>query len=150
MLAESAVSKGSLYHHFDGKQGLVLAYLERERDGWLANATRVDDREATPGERVELLFASIGAAVRSGTFHGCPFTNAVIERLDDAQVRAVVADHNRQVSEHVTTFLGGEPSDPVVEQLLVLYNGALTALKVTGDLSYVRQASDLARQLVET
>lgn len=149
VLSESAVSKGSLYHHFDGKQGLLLAYLERERDGWLANAMNIDDPGVSAGDRVELLFGSIGVAVRSGTFHGCPFTNAVIERPDDAEVQAVVEDHNRQLSEHIADLIGRPASDRVVEQIFVLYNGALTTLKVTRDLGYAQQASQLARRLVE-
>lgn len=148
VLAESGAAKGSLYHHFGGKQGLVLAYLERERDAWLAGAQLAYDPAVDAATRLERMFGTVAAAVRDGSFHGCPFTNAVIERPDDAEVRASVDDYTRRLRVHIATLIDEEASDAVVGDIFVIYNGALTAVKLTRDVAYLEEAGRLARSLI--
>lgn len=148
ILAESGVAKGTLYHHFDGKQGLLLAYLARERANWESGALAADDPGAGAADRLNRMFESVVDAVRAGTFHGCPFTNAVIERPHDVDVRASVDDYSERLRRHIAEILGAESSSLKVQQIFVIYNGALTTVKLTRDVKYLRRSSDLAQRLV--
>lgn len=148
ILSESGAAKGSLYHHFNGKQGLVLAYLERERDTWLAGAQLAYDPATDPVTRIENMFEGVAAAVRDGSFHGCPFTNAVIERPDDAEVRAVVDDYIRRLRVHIATLIDAPASSAVVGDIFLIYNGALTSMKLTRDIAYLEEAGRLAKSLI--
>lgn len=148
ILAESKVAKGSLYHHFAGKQALVLAYLQRERDAWQRSATASDDPTLDAGARLDALFSGVVHSVQAGTFYGCPFTNAIIERPDDAEVRAAVDGYCDQLRQHLAAITGESPTSALVQQLFVVYNGTLTALKLTRDLEAVERARGLAQQLL--
>lgn len=148
ILAESKVAKGSLYHHFSGKQALVLAYLQRERDDWQRSATASDDLTLDAGARLDALFSGVVDSVHAGTFHGCPFTNAIIERPDDAEVRAAVDGYCDQLRQHLAVITGENPTSALVQQLFIVYNGALTALKLTRDLEAIESARSMAQQLL--
>lgn len=148
ILAESKVAKGSLYHHFAGKQALVLAYLQRERDDWEQSATARDDPKLDAGARLDTFFSGVIHSVHAGTFHGCPFTNAIIERPEDAEVRAAVDGYCEQLRQHLAAITGESPTSTLVQQLFVVYNGALTALKLTRDLAAVERARGLAQQML--
>ncbi len=109
VLADAGVAKGSMYHHFDGKQALVLAYLRQELDLWRRRAELLDRPERPAGERVGLLFDALAGSVDDGTFHGCPFTNAVIERPDDPAVGQVVTDYRQAFARHLGALTGPRP-----------------------------------------
>ena len=146
VLADAGVAKGSMYHHFDGKQGLVLAYLRQELDLWRRRAELLDRPDRPAGERVGLLFSALAGSVDDGTFHGCPFTNAVIERPDDPAVGQVVADYRQAFARHLGALTGAPAEDPLVGHLMLLYDGAMTAAKLTHDSAAVRMAGTLAQK----
>lgn len=148
ILSESGVAKGSLYHHFSGKQGLLLAYLQREREIWHAGAIIADDSAASAAVRLDRMFQGVADSVLAGTFHGCPFTNAIIERPHDREVRIAVDDYCDKLRQHIADITGNAPSSPVVDEIFLLYNGALTSVKLTRDVAYLRRASMVATALV--
>lgn len=146
LLAESGVAKGSMYHHFHGKQGVVLAYLTAEKDTWVREARAADRPERPSEDRVGLLFESLSEAVRSGAFHGCPFTNATVERPDDAEVGAIVTEYRALFAGHLAELLSTDPEDPLVERVTIIYDGATTAAKLTRDPDRVAFAGRMARE----
>lgn len=148
VIAEAGVAKGSMYHHFAGKQALVIAYLDAEKEAWQAGAEAGDDASLPSAERVAAIFSSVARAVDAGTFHGCPFTNAVIERPKDEEIRAVIRDYRRAVADHLRMILGVASSPALVTTLMVLYDGAITAAKLSGQSGDVAIAGDVARKLV--
>lgn len=146
VLADAGVAKGSMYHHFDGKQGLVLAYLRHELAQWRRRAELLDRPDRPAAERVGLLFSELADSVDNGSFHGCPFTNATIERPDDPEVGQVVADYRQDFARHWGALTQTTADDPLVGHLMLLYDGATTAAKLTRDSAVVRRAGDLAQQ----
>ncbi len=138
-----------MYHHFASKQALVIAYLEDQKHGWKAGADAADNPGSSAGERIGYLFTVLADAVDSGTFHGCPFTNAAIERPDDSQIWAVIIDYRRVVAAHFGGLLGAGASPQLVALLMVLYDGATTGAKLSHSSHEVRIASELAQQLVQ-
>jgi len=94
VLQASGVNSGSLYHFFPGKQDLLLAVLERYRDGigemLLAPAWQgVDD----PIERVFALLARYREGiVMTDCTYGCPIGSLALEIHEpDPPVRAALA-----------------------------------------------------------
>ncbi|MEO6505780.1 MAG: TetR/AcrR family transcriptional regulator [Terrimesophilobacter sp.] len=150
VIAEAKVAKGSMYHHFHNKQGLVATYLRGQEDAWKRNAEAVDSPTASAPQRVALMFSVVANAVTNGTFHGCPFTNAVVECPHDEAIRKIVKEYRRTVAEHIGHLLGTHPDDPVVSQVMVLYDGAITSAKQTHDPELVEMASVMAQQLTRT
>lgn len=146
VLADADVSKGSMYHHFDGKQGLVVAYLRYELDLWRRRTELLDRPDLPTAGRVGLFFDRLAGSVGDGSFHGCPFTNAMVERPDDAAVGQVVADYRQALAEHLGSLAGAPADSALTGHLVLLYDGAMTAAKLTHDAAAVRLAGALARE----
>ena len=148
VIAEAGVSKGSMYHHFAGKQALVIAYLQAQKIGWQSGVEAADQATSSSTERIAAMFAVLADSVDHGTFHGCPFTSAAIERPDDQEIREVITAYRHTVGDHIRVLLDNRNSPGLVSRLMVLYDGATTAAKLTGNSGDVRIASQLAQQLV--
>lgn len=148
VIAASGATKGSLYHHFHNKDGLVAAYLRGESETWQVAAQRVDDPAAGATERVALMFTIPSSAIEAHTFHGCPFTNAMVERPHDAAIAQIVLDYRHTMSAHVGGLIGAAPADPIVAQVVVLYDGGVTGAKQTRSAEPVRVASEMAQERV--
>ncbi|GAB3143167.1 TetR/AcrR family transcriptional regulator [Marisediminicola antarctica] len=148
VVREAGVAKASLYNNFASKEALVVAYLEHELDGWIVGARAQDDPLSPSTERVAALFEALARSVESHTFHGCPFTNAVIELPDCPPVRAV-ADRYRDVVRAHLAHIGRQDADSTAAaRLLLLYDAAITAAKVARDAGLVREASTMAQEIV--
>ncbi len=149
VIAEAGAAKGSMYYHFHNKQALVAAYLRGQEAAWKRNAETADSPTADPSERVARMFSIVANAVVNGTFHGCAFTNAIVECPNDETIRNIVKDYRLTVGNHIAHLLGTHIGDPVVPQIMVLYDGAITSAKQTHDAALVEMASTMAQQLVE-
>jgi TetR/AcrR family transcriptional repressor of nem operon len=94
ILHESDVHAGSLYHAFPTKQELLLAVLERYRDGlypMLLNPAWAE--VADPMERIFALLARYREAlVATDCFYGCPIGSLALELHEpDPPVRELLA-----------------------------------------------------------
>lgn len=148
VVRDAGVAKASLYNNFSSKEALVVAYLEYESDEWIRTAGGLDDSQQPPRERVAALFEALARAVESQTFHGCPFTNAVIELPECVSVRSVVERYRGVVRAHFADLACADVDSTVVSRLALLYDAAITAAKVARDASLVREASAMAQDLV--
>jgi len=149
VVREAGVAKASLYNNFASKEALVVAYLEHELDGWIVGARAQDDPLSPSTERVAALFEALARAVESRTFHGCPFTNAVIELPDCVPVRAVADRYRDVVRVHLAHIGRQDAASTTTTRLVLLYDAAITAAKVGRDAALVREASTMAQELVQ-
>jgi AcrR family transcriptional regulator len=149
VVRNAGVAKASLYNNFANKEALVVAYLEQELDGWIRNAHVLDNPLSPRRERVAALFEALARSVELNTFHGCPFTNAVIELPECAAVRTVAQDYRAVVRTHLANLLGADTLSTAVSRLVLLYDAAITAAKVGRDAALVREASTMAQELVD-
>src|SRR3712207_4141665 len=83
IIAEAGIAKTTLCRHFDAKEDLILAALER-RDEQSRDAMRafVEQRASDPIERLLATFDFLGALFRAEQFRGCIFVNAAGEHKD--------------------------------------------------------------------
>lgn len=93
IIEESGVTRATMYKQFQGKEGLVLAYLrgedERLRELFAQAGAASDDPERLLG----LVIAGIEQDIRERHTRGCPFINAAAEYPDEGPVRELIADH---------------------------------------------------------
>jgi TetR/AcrR family transcriptional regulator, transcriptional repressor for nem operon len=94
ILKEAEVNAGSLYHHFDTKQGLLIAVLESYRDG--IEPMLIAPAWAGVDDPVERVFALLGRyrqlLVMTECSYGCPIGNLALEIHEpDPPVREVLA-----------------------------------------------------------
>lgn len=93
IIEESGVTRATMYKQFQGKEGLVLAYLrgedERLRELFAQAGAACDEAEKLLG----LVIAGIEQDIRERHTRGCPFINAAAEYPDEGPVRELIADH---------------------------------------------------------
>jgi AcrR family transcriptional regulator len=85
VIAESGVSRMTLYRHFPSKEELVLAYLEQREEQWTRAWLQNDvcGRTADPAERLLTIFDVFDEWFNTPTFEGCAFVNVMLETADD-------------------------------------------------------------------
>lgn len=128
IVAESGVTRATMYRHFAGKEGLVVAYLEQEdhaiRTLFAQAATQTDDPHALVGAVIDGITADATLIHR----RGCPFINASAEYPDPASpVRRVVQQHRDWFRATLTDVLRGAavPDPQAAAAALVLLRDAL-------------------------
>jgi len=148
IIAESGVAKMTLYRNFASKDDLILAFLELREErwtrGWLQDT--VQERAATPAQRLLAIFDVFGEWFARDDFEGCSFINVMLE-LDDPG-SPVRRESVRQLSE-IRGFIsalaqeaGVQDADAFARQWHILMKGCIVAA-AEGD----RQAGTRAREL---
>jgi AcrR family transcriptional regulator len=131
IVTESGVAKTSLYRHFQTKDELVAAFLEREdREFWQQWEEVV---AAADNPRLELmsLLDWIGKRVSRDGYRGCPQINVAAEFADpEHPARKIRRRHKVAMLERLIDIVGRigvrRPDDTAV-QLALLIDGAFTS-----------------------
>ncbi len=155
IIAEAGVAKTTLYRHFETKEDLILAALER-RDEQSRDAMRafVEQRASDPSKRLLVTFDFLEALFREERFHGCIFVSAAGEHKDAANpVFRAAALHKRlklayfQELAHAARL--AEPKQ-IAAEINLLHEGAIAVAQMTRSIEPARQAKRMAAQLLAT
>jgi|UPI00082F20B1 AcrR family transcriptional regulator len=153
IIAESGVAKTTLYRHFETKEDLILAALER-RDEEMRDAMRafVEKHARDPVEALLVTFDFLDTWFRDDRFRGCPFMSAAGEHKDaNNPVFRAAALHKRlmlayfEELAHAARF--AEPKLIAVE-INLLHEGATAVAQMTRTSEPARQAQGIASQLL--
>ncbi|AIW49163.1 TetR/AcrR family transcriptional regulator [Burkholderia mallei] len=160
IVKRSGAARKSFYAHFESKEALVAAALERRDARWMAwfvEATK--KRGKTPRARLVGMFDVLREWFEQADFHGCAFLNAAgeIERADDP-IRVVVREHKARLLAFVREQLDAHAAQAgadrrfvarLARQWLVLIDGAIGVALVSGDASAARDARAAAELLFD-
>jgi AcrR family transcriptional regulator len=130
LVAETGISKTSMYKHFRTKEDIILATL-RLRDenfrNWLFRW--IEARAETPVGQLLALFDALEEWFTKPEFRGCMFIKASAEFQDtDHPIHVQSAEHKRLLTEHfsrVAQAAGATDADNLVRQLMILKEGAI-------------------------
>lgn len=147
VIREAGTTRSTLYRHFEGKEGLVVAYLKRE-DQLLRSAFADAEGRATDPEQL-LSLAITGVADDAVRHHtrGCPFINATAEFPDaESPVRQVVYSHRQWFRTALEQYLdaAGRTEVKAKADLMVMLRDAVLIGSYLDDASQVRQAYEIA------
>jgi len=151
----AGITKRSLYYHFDSKQTLVAAVLDRQHEVMLAHIERwTRDVADEPERMVTNLFTEFATWSKEAGWRGSGFTRAAMEfaaspghparraaRRHKASVEAWLAE---QFARH-----GIGASRGVARQVMLLIEGCHSLILIHGEQSYAEAAAEAARALVE-
>lgn len=114
VLSEAQVTRATMYRHFKGKEGLVVAYLEREDTAIRALFAAAADQGGSPRELLDAVVEGVVADATTVHRRGCPFINASAEYPDpDSPVREVVQRHRTWFRQTLAELLAAaDVSDP--------------------------------------
>ena len=151
LVAETGISKTSMYKHFRTKEDLILAVL-RLRDEYFRNwlYRRMDELADGPREQLIAMFDALEEWFDEPGYKGCMFIKASSEFQEASHpIHKQSADHKRMLESHVSELARkAELADPdgLARQLLLLKEGAI----VTAHLGHTdRPAQDAKAAAVQ-
>ncbi len=155
LVAETGVSKTSMYKHFRTKEDLILAVL-RLRDenfrNWLFR--RMEELADTPRGQLVAMFDALEEWFEEQGFRGCMFIKASSEYQDAGHpIHKQSAEHKRMIEAHVTDLASrAGASDPagLARQLLLLKEGAIVTAHLGHTENPAMDAKAAASDLMAT
>jgi AcrR family transcriptional regulator len=152
IIERAGVAKASLYDVFGSKEELVRAYLTERFEKRKARYTARLARYRTPRERLLGVYDALGDITSDAAFRGCPFQRASVELRETSPARKV-CDESRAWTLELFTRLakeaGAAQPKKLARQLLMLYDGAVTAAQMDGEANAAAAAKALAASLVD-
>lgn len=146
----AGVATMTLYHHFDGKDALVAAYLRDRHERWMRSWESHIGAASDPIARLLSIFDALDEWARDGgAARGCAFVDAAAELSDRAHPAWREIDaHKRDLRNRLVELAGSAglaDAGGAADQLLLIYEGALSALLV----GHVERPTAQARALAE-
>ena len=136
IIEAAGVTRATMYKQFDGKEGLVLAYLDGEDQQLRGLFAQAAGESSDPLVLLDLTIAGIEHDIRERHTRGCPFINAAAEYPDDGPVRALIADHRewfRATLRQLADAAGLTEPDDVAASLVLLRDAALVGGYLDGE-----------------
>lgn len=156
IIAKAGVAKMSLYNHFDSKDALVAAWLERKHAEWM-DWLRSAVEKSKPPQRPLALFDALDRWFHTSEFKGCAFINVAAE-IKDPRSRAfqISAAHTVEFNAAIRGWIAGaRPSlspgalDLAAQQISMLAAGAILWAALHGPANVAARAKESAARLLE-
>jgi AcrR family transcriptional regulator len=159
IVRQSGTARKSFYTHFESKDALVAAALERRDERWMNWFIDGTLKQGTHARtRLLGMFDVLRTWFASGQFHGCAFLNAAGEiGAADDPVRIVARRHKARLLAFVemqcAAYLAQSGADRrraprLARQWLILIDGAIGVALVSGDVDAARDARAAAARLL--
>jgi AcrR family transcriptional regulator len=160
IVRQSGTARKSFYTHFESKDALVAAALERRDERWMNWFTEHTLRHGkSPRTRLLCMFDVLREWFAADDFHGCAFLNASGEiAAPDDPIRVVAREHK----ERLLSFVRAQCDELMAEsgsadsrraarlarQWLILIDGAIGVALVSGEPEAALDARAAAEQLL--
>ncbi|WP_413692762.1 TetR/AcrR family transcriptional regulator [Psychromonas sp. KJ10-2] len=157
VLAESGVSKATLYKHFRSKEELILAALQLRHEQVVSKlkskieSNKQDPQNTDSQEDVLVIFDNLNEWFNSDTFFGCNFINVSAEYADpNHPINIFAAKHKQTLVDIIATQLPPQ-ADPKVtqqkaDQIGLLVEGAIVMAHTRG----MKQSALIAKEMAKT
>jgi AcrR family transcriptional regulator len=153
IVAEAGVAKTTLYRHFQSKDELVVAVLERHEQLWLGwLKAEIERRGSSPEERILAVFDALDDWFHQSSYEGCLLINTLLES-HDRHGRIWAAATEKLANIHA--LLRGlaheaglrDPDGFAHEIQMLMFGSIISALN--GHTKSARQAHSVAQLLLE-
>lgn len=151
LVEHAHVAKATLYHHFQTKDDLVLAFLaERERIWTLGFVAPEAVRGSSPEDRLLAIFDAFDGWFRRDDFEACSFINVLLEmRNDHPAGRASIdyLEHVRDIIRKLAEEAGLENVDSFARSWHILMKGSIVSA-AEGDKEAALRAKAMGVMLI--
>jgi AcrR family transcriptional regulator len=152
VIEHAGVAKASLYSNFGSKDELVRAYLRGMHERRQARILERVARHRSPRERLLAVFDYVAETFTQPGYRGCAFVRTSAEMPDAGPGKEVIAEARAWIRELFTTLAreaGARNAPALAQQLVLLYDGAVTAAHVDGNTGAAATARSLAANLLD-
>lgn len=154
IVAESGVSKPTLYAQFGSKSGLIAEVLRRRREtSESAIAEVLATSASSPGGRVLALFDWFIEDHAKPGFRGCPFTIAAAELPDpNHPARTEISAYKTRLQSTLAELAAADGLDDPQQwgsALMFLADGANARVITTGDRTAMSEARRVAATMID-
>jgi len=151
ILNDVGISKTAFYKHFECKDDLMLAALEKQ-NVWLQNTFYDMIRERggnSPIGQLRAVLDVVETIIESDEFQGCIFVNAAMEfPLLHEPAHAAAAGNKRAIEAiifELAARAGAADPRALAEELCLVFEGSYVTRQVTGN----RRTIDIARRIAD-
>ena len=154
VIRESGVSRGTLYNHFESKDHLIEAYVQRQSVRWLEWYTsRIAETPGDPRDKILGAFDVLDCWFQSGNFRGCSVANAMVELADaDHAATELKEAHDRSLRclfADLVEASGVEDVAELSEELFVVLRGAEMSAFLDGPQGVAQRCRRIAEHLLD-
>lgn len=155
LVAETGISKTSMYKYFRTKEDLILAVLRLRDEAFRNNfVRRVEELANDPNDKLLAMFDALGEWFDEPGFRGCMFIKASSEFQDAKHaIHVQSAEHKRLLTEYVQQIAekaGYAQPDVVARQLMLLKEGAIVTAHLGHTGSPAEDAKAAAAALLQS
>ena len=150
ILAESKVSKATLYKHFRSKDELILTALALQHERVLGMIKeKITNATDVGSSRVLAIFDALHTWFNSDTFYGCNFINASAEYSDIKDpIHCYAAEHKQAIVDYIRNELETEDKSKA-DQIDLLMEGAIVMAHTRGMKNSALMAKQMARSFID-
>jgi AcrR family transcriptional regulator len=152
VIEHAGVAKASLYSNFGSKDELVRAYLLEKHEARKARVMDRISRHRSPRERLLAVFDAIAETFAQPGYYGCAFLRASSEMPADGpakEVAALARGWMRELFTDLAREAGARNAPALAQQLVLLYDGAVTSAQMDGNVQAAGTARSLAAALLD-
>jgi AcrR family transcriptional regulator len=152
VIEHAGVAKASLYSNFGSKDELVRAYLKEMHQ---RRVTRVMERIAkhrSPRERLLAVFDGVAESAAKPGYKGCAFVRTDAEMPMGGPAKEVIDEARawmRDLFTQLAREAGARNAPALAQQLVLIYDGAITAASMDANVAAVAAARLLAGNLLD-
>ena len=148
LIAEANVAKASLYQHFRTKDEVLKAYLQQTSQAWFVQVEAAAATGTTPRTRVLAVFDLLNGFLPNVEFRGCNFQNAFVQLApEETEVHHLIQQHKTKMQQLFARLLPqAEPA--LIEEIALLFEGALISCQVQQTLAPVAAARRLLNRII--
>lgn len=152
VIEHAGVAKASLYSNFGSKDELVRAYLQGMHERRQAKVMERIARHRSPRERLLAVFDGVAETFSKPGYRGCAFVRTNAEMPAGGPGQEVIAEARawmRELFTQLSREAGARNAPALAQQLVLIYDGAITAASMDGNTEAAATARALAASLVD-
>jgi AcrR family transcriptional regulator len=153
VIERAGVAKATLYRHFQSKDELVLAFLERRERRWTLDWVEAEARRggSTPEEQLLAIFDAFDGWFRRDDFEACSFINVMLEMgpkhpAGEASIQHL--ENIRSILRRLAEEADLRDPDSFARSWHILMKGSIVSA-AEGDTEAAQRAKLMARCLID-
>jgi AcrR family transcriptional regulator len=154
IVEEANIAKTTLYRHFESKEELTVAVLQRHQDVWMTGWLEgvIARTKGPPGAKILALFDAFDEWFHRDDYHGCLFARALLATRDPENSVSSAASTGlaniRGLIRSLAESAGAEDPELFALQIQLLLLGS-TVAAVSGLLDSAHRAREVAQLLLD-